>query len=203
MKKNASEKLLEITRCKTVKENTCFEDILALLGERTYGIALLFFSLPSALPFSLIPGMTFIFSMPIFIFTIQMIFGRSTFWLPKIIAQWHIPYKLVVKIICTTAPYLKKAEFFIKPRWSFMLCRPMQIMNGLLIFCLTFLLILPIPFNFIFATLLIIFSLGMIEKDGAIIILGYIATVLYVSFISWFIMVVIKAIMTWVSAWYG
>ncbi|SCY50599.1 Uncharacterised protein [Legionella israelensis] len=31
MKKNASEKLLEITRCKTVKENICFEDILAVV----------------------------------------------------------------------------------------------------------------------------------------------------------------------------
>ncbi|QBR83755.1 hypothetical protein E3983_04930 [Legionella israelensis] len=52
----SSDKLLEIMHSDALTEDICFEEILKLLGERAFGIALLFFSLPSALPFSVIPG---------------------------------------------------------------------------------------------------------------------------------------------------
>ncbi|AOU64482.1 exopolysaccharide biosynthesis protein [Legionella pneumophila] len=194
-----SEKLLEIMHSNAMTKNICFEDIIKLLGARAFGIALLFFSLPSALPFSVIPGVAFVFSVPIFFFSVQMILGRNTLWLPKKIAKKTVPYQSVSKIIQKTVPYLKKAEYFLKPRWAFMTSRPLEIMNGLVILCLAILLILPIPFsNFIFAILLITFSLGLIEKDGVVIMLGYAASLLYVSFIFWVIAAAVHNFMTWV-----
>jgi hypothetical protein len=69
----------------------------------------------------------------------------------------------------------------------------MEIINGSIIFCLAILLMLPIPFsNFIFAGLLIIFSLGLIEKDGLFLAIGYIGATLYISFIYVFIVAIIK-----------
>jgi hypothetical protein len=69
----------------------------------------------------------------------------------------------------------------------------MEIINGSIIFCLAILLMLPIPLsNFIFAGLLIIFSLGLIEKDGLFLAVGYIGAILYVSFIYVFIVAIIK-----------
>ena len=196
----SSDKLLEIMHSNALTEDICFEEILKLLGERAFGIALLFFSLPSALPFSVIPGVAFVFSLPILFFAVQMVLGRNTLWLPKIMAKHTIPHKTVVNIIHKTVPYLKKAEFFLKPRWAFMSGRFMEIINGMVIFCLAVLLILPIPFsNFIFALLLIIFSLGLIEKDGVFIMLGYVATTIYVSFVSLFIMAAIHHIMAWID----
>ncbi|KTD31339.1 exopolysaccharide biosynthesis protein [Legionella israelensis] len=50
-----------------------------------------------------------------------------------------------------------------------------------------------------FALLLIIFSLGLIEKDGGFIMLGYVATTIYVSFVSLFIMTAIQHIMAWID----
>lgn len=191
----SSEKLLEIVHAKALEENICFEEIIKLLGTRAFGIALLFFSLPSALPFSAIPGVSFIFSIPIFFFAIQMMLGRHTLWLPPIIAKKTIPHKSVVKFIDKTVPYLRKAEYFLKPRWLFMTNRPMEVINGLMLLLLSILLMLPIPFsNFIFAILLVIFSLGLIEKDGAFIVLGYLASTLYLSLFSW----LIKAAIAWV-----
>ena len=74
-----------------------------------------------------------------------------------------------------------------------MTSRFMEIINGLVIFCLALLLMLPIPFsNFIFAALLIIFSLGLIENDGLFLVMGYIGTIFYISFIYIFIVAVIK-----------
>ncbi len=189
----SSEKLLEIIHSSKLKENINFEDILKLLGERAFGIALLFFSLPSALPFSAIPGVAFVFSLPILIFSFQMIIGRNTLWLPRIIAKRSIPNQTVIKVISKTLPYLIKIAFFLKPRWAFMTSRFMEVINGMAIFCLAILLILPVPFsNFIFGLLLIIFSLGLIEKDGLFLGLGYLLAMIYLGFIYFFVKAAIK-----------
>jgi hypothetical protein len=196
MKKNAehsSDSLLDLANHKELKGKVTFQRILQVLGERAFGIALLFFSLPSALPFSAIPGISFIFSVPIALFACQMIVARKTLWLPKIIAERTIHHKTISRVIHTSVPYLIKIEYFLKPRWAFMTGRFMEIIIGIIIFCLAIFLMLPIPFsNFIFAGLLIIFSLGLIEKDGAFLIAGMLGTVLYVSFIYVFIAALIK-----------
>jgi len=195
----SSKKLLEILHANARKKEIRFEDIIKQLGPRAFGIALLFFSLPIALPFSVIPGVAFVFSVPIFFFSAQMIFGRNTLWLPEKIAKKTISYQSLVNIIQKTVPYLEKAEYFLKPRLAFMTSRAMEIMTGLVILFLALLLMLPIPFsNFIFAILLITFSLGLIEKDGVIILLGYAATLLYVGLIFWVITAAVHKLMAWV-----
>ena|SRR3990167_7543402 len=192
MKKNAirsSDILLEIAHHKDLKGEVTYQRILQMLGARAFGVVLLFFALPSALPFSAIPGIAVVFSVPILLFSSQMIFARKTLWLPKIIAERTIHQKTICKVIHATVPYLVKVEYFLKPRWSFMNSRFMEIINGTVILCLAILLMLPIPLsNSIFAGLLIIFSLGLIEKDGVFILLGYAGTILYVSLIYLFIM---------------
>ncbi len=199
MKKNykhASEILMDIAQDKALDNNDLtFRQLLQLFGERAFGMALLFFALPSALPLSTIPGVAFVFSLPIILFSLQMIRGRSTLWLPKVIADHTIQHKKFVKIIHVTVPYLIKVERFLKPRLPMMTSRIMDIINGIIIFCLALLLILPIPFsNFIFATLIVIFSLGFVEKDGIFIALGYISTLCYSAFVYTFILSAIKII---------
>ncbi|WP_115704972.1 exopolysaccharide biosynthesis protein [Legionella sainthelensi] len=189
----SSAALLTLVNHDDLKGELTFQRILQALGERAFGIVLLFFALPSALPFSTIPGVSVIFSVPILLFACQMVFARKTLWLPKTIAEHTIHQKSISKIIHATVPYLIKIEYFLKPRWSFMTCRFMEIINGTIIFCLAILLMLPIPFsNFIFAALLITFSLGLIEKDGLFIILAYVGVFFYISFIYVFIVAIIK-----------
>lgn len=185
---HSSDLLLEIANHEELKGEVTYQHILQILGERAFGIVLLFFALPSALPFSTVPGVSVVFSLPIALFACQMVFARKTLWLPKILAKRTIHHKTISKVIHTTVPYLIKIEYFLKPRWAFMTCRLMEIINGVLIFCLALCLMLPIPLsNFIFAALLIIFSLGLIEKDGILLALGYMGTIFYVSFIYVFI----------------
>lgn len=190
---HSSDILLEIANNDALKGELTYQHILKLLGERAFGIVLLFFALPSALPFSTVPGISVIFSVPIALFACQMVFARNTLWLPKIIAKRTIHHKTISKVIHTTVPYLTKVEYFLKPRWAFMTCRFMEIINGSTIFCLAILLMLPIPLsNFIFAALLIIFSLGLIEKDGILLVVGYIGAIFYGKFIYEIIRIIIK-----------
>lgn len=182
--KRSSEILMEIAENKSLKFNLTYQYILGALGERAFGLAILFFSLPAALPFSSLPGISVVFSLPIVIFALEIIFGRKFLWLPKGVANKTIPHAKVSRIIMTVLPYIVKLEGLSKPRWAFMVCRSMEIMNGIIILCLAFLLMLPIPFsNFIFATLLIVFSLGIAEKDGVLIFIGYLCFIACIFFI--------------------
>jgi hypothetical protein len=191
--KRSSATLLEIANNEALQGELTYQRILDTLGERAFGIVLLFFALPSALPFSAIPGISVIFSIPIVLFSCQMIFARKTLWLPKLIAERTIHHQSISKMVHSAVPFLIKVEYLSKPRWAFMTCRFMEVINGLAILSLGLFLMLPIPFsNFIFASLLIIFSLGLIEKDGMFLFLGYIGAISYISFISMLIITVIK-----------
>lgn len=186
--KRSSEILLDIVHDKSLKEYLTYHSILQALGERAFGIVILFFSLPSALPISIVPGFSLVFSLPIAIFALEMIFARKSLWLPKVVAQKTISHSKVSKVISVIVPYLVKLEKLSKPRWAWMTYGAMERINGIVILCLAFLLMLPIPFsNFIFGVLLVIFSLGIAEKDGIFIFMGHFLFVLYITFVSLFL----------------
>ena len=108
-------------------------------------------------------------------FAFQMIIARKALWLPKFIGGRAIPYQKISKIIHKVSPFLVKIERLLKPRLYFMTKGFMKIMSGILLLCLAIFLTFPIPFsNFLFALLIIVISLGLIEKNGLFIILGYI-----------------------------
>ena len=76
-----------------------------------------------------------------------------------------------------------------------MTCGVMEIISGIVILCLAVLLMLPIPFsNFIFGMMLIVFSLGVAEKDGVLIFVGHLCFILYITFISLFLITYIHYI---------
>lgn len=186
--KTVSQILNEIRLHETMQGEITVSSIMKLLGDRTFGLALLFFALPSALPISAIPGIAFLFSIPIAFFSLELIFGRQTFWVPSFIGNKIIPNATVNKIVDSSIPYLQKIERFLKPRLDFMLTKTIDRLTGFLILIMSILLMLPIPFsNMIIAGILIIFSLGFITKDGLFIILGYIFSILYISSMYWLI----------------
>lgn len=193
--KRSSEILMDMANDNKLDGDLTFQHILKILGNRAFGLGLLFFALPSALPLSAIPGVSLIFGLPILTLAFQMILSQKTIWLPKFAAKHTIDHKTVRAIIYKSAPYLKKAEKLLKPRLFFMTSRAMEIVNGITIALLACLLMLPIPLsNFIFSSLIIIFSLGFIEKDGFFIAAGYIGAFLYVGFIYTIIVSTIRIV---------
>jgi hypothetical protein len=192
---HASDILQTLANDKNLPDKIPFEKILTMLGERAFGIGLLFFALPSALPLSTIPGVSFIFSLPIFIVAIQMMLLRKTIWLPKLLAKKTISREMLQTVAIKTTPYLIKIEKLLKPRLLFMSSRFMDIFNGFMITFVSLCLMLPIPLsNFVFSALTIIFSLGLIEEDGLFIIAGYVGTIVYVSCIYGIIFATLKLI---------
>jgi len=187
--KRSSEILLEIANDKHLNGDLTYQELVQALGVRAFGVAILLFSLPAILPFSAIPGVAFIFSIPIMVFSIQMIGKRQFLWLPKSIRDKKISHAKIAKMIHVTAPFLRALERFSRPRWGWMTSPLMEVMNGIALLCVAILLMLPVPLsNFIFGAILILFGLGTVGKDGLFIILGYVFLALYVFFIYGLIM---------------
>src|SRR5687768_2949363 len=57
-----------------------------LLGDRSFALCILIFSLPNSLPVPGIPGFSTITGVPILLIALQIVFGRKAIWLPPKIA---------------------------------------------------------------------------------------------------------------------
>ncbi len=154
------------------------------LGDQAYGLILVLFALPSALPISVIPGFSFIFGLPIVFIAIHIIIGHPSLWLPNSLAKQVVDIKKLARVIDKTIPYLMYVERFLKPRWPFFSSPVMERLHGVVLLGLSLLLLLPIPFsNFIFASLIILFGLGLSERDGAVLGFAYFGSLLYGFFL--------------------
>lgn len=150
-------------------------ELIERLGYRVYGLGILIFALPSIVPLSAIPGVAALFSLPIILLSIQLIFSKKDPWLPQWLKNKNLETQHLKKLFRYAIPYLQKTEKFIKPRYPFFSKKVMEVFVGFLIAWLSILLMLPIPFsNMLFGALIALLAIGLIEKDGLVLFLGLI-----------------------------
>lgn len=157
-----------------------FGELVRELGDQAFGLIMILFALPSALPVSVIPGISFIFGLPILFIAIHLLIGRRSLWLPKQLADRSIERGTLLDVVTKTRPYLMYVERLLKPRLTFFSTPLMERVHGVVLLLLSVLLLLPIPFsNFIFAGLIILFGLGIAERDGLFLVSAYAGTIVY------------------------
>jgi len=158
------------------------ENIMNSMNAGGFGLVLMFFSLPILIP--LPPPLPSLISLPLIIFSLQMIFGLNAPKLPKIISKKSIERQLVAKIIEKASFYLHKIEKIMKPRLLFLSIGIGERFVGLLILIFSGSILIPLPFtNFIPGIGILITSFGLMGRDGMIIILG-LTTGLFGTFIT-------------------
>ncbi|MCO6434081.1 exopolysaccharide biosynthesis protein, partial [Nitrosomonas nitrosa] len=79
--RNTSELLLQVV-VQSTNDKMSVTEIKNSLHERGFGILLAIAALPICLPIPVPPGYTTFFSIPLFIFSVQMIWGMKSPWLP-------------------------------------------------------------------------------------------------------------------------
>lgn len=179
-KQSVSRLLKKIAKGHGQESELCFGQLVSELGDQAFGLIMILFALPSALPISAIPGISFIFGLPILFIALHLLMGRRSLWLPQNLAERAIDRKSLSDVANKTRPYLMRVERLLKPRWAFFSSPLMERVHGVVLLVLSILLLLPIPFsNFIFASLIILFGLGMAERDGLFLLLAYGGTFLY------------------------
>ncbi len=140
------------------------DEVLADLEERAFGM-LLFLSIPTAF----IPGIAGVISGPLVILVgLQLLFGRNEPWLPDFIGRRGPHRHAMATFRDKLGPWLTRLERVVKPRASALLDhRIASGFTGLNLVLLGLLLSLPIPFtNILFALLLLLFALALLERDG-------------------------------------
>jgi hypothetical protein len=146
-------------------------DVMNTLGHRAFGAAIFIFALANLL-IANIPGISTILGIPIILIAMQLMMGSHRPWLPKSLAEKEFDKAAFQKVINRTVPVLKKIEVFIKPRLLFLSLRADRFL-GLICLLLGLVLALPIVFgNWLPSWALAFIALGMIERDGFVILIG-------------------------------
>jgi hypothetical protein len=142
--------------------------LLEALKDRGFGVIIIVFALPNAiLPIAWVLGA------PILLFAIQLIMGRDAPWLPDFMSRQKIGQETFTKIANYVVRYLSIMEGWLKPRWAWLTSKAMERVIGLWLVFLTLVLLVPVPFgNAPPSFAIAIIAAGLIEKDGAAIVLG-------------------------------
>ena len=142
--------------------------IVKQLDERSFGG--LFIILGAV---ALLPGISIFAGLAMIILGFQMFLGYSTPKLLSIIAQKEINVIHLKTLGGKTVKAIEWVEQFVKPRWLFLSTKPAYAFIGALVMCLSFAVILPLPFsNFPAAIALLFLSVGLLERDGVMIAIG-------------------------------
>jgi hypothetical protein len=160
-------------------------DLLDALHERAFGMAILIFILPNSLPMPGIPYVSMVTGIPICLFALQMLFGMSRPWLPQKLARREIPQRRVRVVWKKILPTFVRVEKFIRPRHLALTSQFAERLLALVILVLAVILVLPIPAgNLLPAWAIALLALGLMERDGRLVIAGLVGSVIALAWIA-------------------
>jgi hypothetical protein len=157
--------------------------LAARLRDRAWGGLLLIFAAINILP--LPPGATTITGIPLLILTGQMAAGRAAPWFPKRFDQRGITRDEIARLIARLLPWERRIERVLKPRFTALTNHRAARVIGLVSFLLSVVLWLPIPLgNHAPALSMTLFAAALIYRDGVLVMLGAIATLVSIALLS-------------------
>ena len=172
--------LLDALANDTSRETLTLRGILDDFDERGFGILLLIATLPAFIP---IPVGGAISGPLVMFLGMQLLFGRKDVWLPRRIADWGPKRETFARFVARISPWLGRLEHLIRPRLGWLFEHPVTMaVSGLVLVATGALLALPIPAtNYLFGGLLLAFALALLERDGLLMLLCWIAGVIAIA----------------------
>ena len=153
--------------------------IIEALRGRGLDVLVIIVVLPFCQPIPL-PGLSTPFGVALMLFGFRIAL-RQRPWLPEWLLRRELSYETLRRVVTGATAIAKRLEKVIHPRlrfvkhwWSF------NLLNGVAITSSAFILMLPLPIPFsntLPAWAILLLALGMMEEDGAVIMVGYVAAV--------------------------
>ncbi|NCT72372.1 MAG: exopolysaccharide biosynthesis protein [Xanthomonadaceae bacterium] len=150
-------------------------DLLKDFGPAAFGLLLFIGVLPAFIP---IPGVGGAVGGPMVVLVgVQLLLGLRKVWLPAFLARRGPHRSAMVRFRQRMAPWLRRLEKLVRPRMGGLVDNRVALsFTGSLLILLGILLALPIPFtNYVFGFLLLLFALALLERDGALLLVAWIA----------------------------
>ena len=177
----------------TRKRGISLSRLFYLIGRDSYYIATFATFCLVILPLPIPPGCSIILAIPAIFITSQMVCGKKQICIPKFIANFKINKNIVRKIDSVSKAYLTKMESITKRRFIFFVSPKLDKIYNLLLFVLAISSAIPIPFLcMVPATAGVLLSIGLMVKDGLLVVISFIVSLFGISGI-WFS---IKALLT-------
>ncbi|WP_342268019.1 exopolysaccharide biosynthesis protein [Candidatus Tisiphia endosymbiont of Empis tessellata] len=172
---------------KEKKEKTRISELLVDFHENGLLLTILFFAIPVAIPLPYPPGFTTIVGIPLMILSMQMLLGFRQVSLPSKINNYQISNDIIINISDKIVPKIKFIEKYIRPRFSFAASIYCEQFIGLISLICSIAISIPLPLtNAVPALGITIMALGLLNRDGLTIVLGFITSIvgLIIAFIA-------------------
>jgi hypothetical protein len=172
MERSASEVLrdVEAVAARARGERIPVGVLLAGVGPRLYGLALMLFALPEAIPFPAM-GLTGLIAIPVGVLSVSMLVFGMRGELPGWIARRHVRRSWVLWSTQHGGSLVRRIERFSHPRlvgWS-ELGRPV----GLLCLALSIVMAVPLPFSNVAPGVTVVaIGLAIFQRDGLLLLLA-------------------------------
>ena len=154
--------------------------VLHDLNERAFGLFLLFLALPCCIPF--LYGVPQIVALPMMFVSVQILFGRSSPWLPEKLGARTVSKDSLTGLAERAGPWLRRIEALSRPRLTALTRAPADRMVGLALVLFSASILVPLPgTNTVPGFAVVIVSMGLLQRDGALVILGSIIGTLWIG----------------------
>ena len=163
-------------------------EFVARLGDRTYGLLFLALALATFVP--AVPGYSGAVGCILVLVAVQMVIGRRSPWIPKVISVRKLPAAHLRQGLQAAAGILRRLERICRPRLLPFTTMTAERILGFIVMYLGAVIALPIPLigNIPPAIAILALALGLLERDGLVIIVGIVlavlATIVTVSFVD-------------------
>jgi hypothetical protein len=150
--------------------------VVTAMGSRAHGILLILFALPETVPLPF-PSLSAFLGIPLVLVAAHLVVAGEGSRLPERVMSAKMPARLLHFLARYLAPVLEFLELATRPRLTAVLRYERWL--GLVCLYLAVVLLLPIPLiNLAPALCLVGVALGMVQRDGLLVILSLIGTVL-------------------------
>ncbi|MFT5703183.1 MAG: hypothetical protein ACJAZX_001511 [Rickettsiales bacterium] len=170
-KKVETTQILEDVVSKTFADKISIKDLITAMDAGGFGLIMTIFSLPILIP--LPPPFPSLVSIPMMIFSFQMMIGFHSPKLPKKLSNLSIKRHILATMIEKSAPYIRKAETIVRPRLLIFSSDWFHQIIGFFCFMFSLSVLIPVPLsNFIPGMGVLIASFGVLRRDGVMILIG-------------------------------
>jgi hypothetical protein len=166
---------LLLTLAEGEHRRTSVAEIIGHFGPRAFGALLFIFAIPNLLP--LPPGSSSVLGLPLLIIAPQLAVGVRRLRIPGPVGRRSVDGHALAGACRKAAPWLERIEHLTTHRLSFMFGPLGEAIIGLLCTLLATVMFLPIPLgNMLPAAAVTVLALGLVQRDGLLIIGGYLLT---------------------------
>ncbi len=171
-------------------------ELLGHVGEQGMLVFCAILAAPFLLPVSL-PFMSAVLGPPMFLIGLAVTMNRVP-WLPDRFLDHSLPSSTVQHVLQRLAGWSERVEHLIKPRWLGLTgSTGINVLNGLCLVTCVILLMAPLPFvplaNTLPGVAIMLLALGMAERDGVVIAVGYLFTLVSIAYVGVLMVLVIHA----------